>query len=154
MRLCTKTSKRNWDALIEACPLNKANTVGLVLTHRLWFLIWLLNIRASLLENRLSRFSTWSDTNQAVQPHKIARGLKFRIYEVEGLLYLCSENKGADQLRGYRESDLRLCFRICKKPVFSRCGSYGVGLMFSFLLAITKIVPTIYVLEQKQYHTI
>ena len=28
--------------------------------------------------------------------------------------YLCSENKGADQLRGYREADLRLCFRICK----------------------------------------
>ena len=29
---------------------------------------------------------------------------------VEGLYYLCSENKGADQLRGYREADLRLCF--------------------------------------------
>ena len=36
------------------------------------------------------------------------RGLKFRIWEVEGLYYLCSENKGADQLRGYREADLRL----------------------------------------------
>ena len=33
------------------------------------------------------------------------------------MYYLCSENKGADQLRGYREADLRLCFRICKKPV-------------------------------------
>ena len=33
---------------------------------------------------------------------------------MEGLYYLCSENKGADQLRGYREADLRLCFRICK----------------------------------------
>ena len=32
-----------------------------------------------------------------------------------GLYYPCSENKGADQLRGYREADLRLCFRICKK---------------------------------------
>ena len=32
---------------------------------------------------------------------------------------LCSENKGADQLRGHREADLRVCFRICKKPVFS-----------------------------------
>ena len=42
------------------------------------------------------------------------------------MYYLCSENKGADQLRGYREDDLRLCFRICKKPVFSRCGSYIV----------------------------
>ena len=29
----------------------------------------------------------------------------------------------ADQLRGYRETDLRLCFRISKKPVFSRRGS-------------------------------
>ena len=38
--------------------------------------------------------------------------------------YPCSENKDADQLRGYREADLRLCFRICKKPVFSRRGSY------------------------------
>ena len=45
----------------------------------------------------------------------MARGLKFRIKKVEGLYYLCSENKGADRLRGYREADLRLCFRICKK---------------------------------------
>ena len=37
---------------------------------------------------------------------------------MEGLYYPCSENKGADQLRGYREADLRLCFRICKNPVF------------------------------------
>ena len=29
---------------------------------------------------------------------------------MEELYYLCSENKGADQLRGYREADLRLCF--------------------------------------------
>ena len=59
-------------------------------------------------------FPTWSDTNQAVQLQKMAIGLK-----VEGLYYLCSENKGADQLRGYREADLRLCFRICKTLVFS-----------------------------------
>ena len=44
------------------------------------------------------------------------------------MYYLCSENKGADQLRGYREADLRLCFRICKKPVFSRRGSMNIGL--------------------------
>ena len=37
--------------------------------------------------------------------------------------YLCSENKGADQLRGYREADLHLCFRICKLLGFSRGGS-------------------------------
>ena len=42
------------------------------------------------------------------------------------MYYPCSENKGADQLRGYREADLRLCFRICKKPVFSWRGSFKV----------------------------
>ena len=46
---------------------------------------------------------------------------------MEGLYYSCSENKGADQLRGYREADLRLCFRICKKPVFLRRGSYSIS---------------------------
>ena len=58
----------------------------------------------------------------------MTRGLKFRIKEVEGLCFPCSENKGADQLRGYHEADLRLCFRICKKPVFSRRGSYAVDI--------------------------
>ena len=43
---------------------------------------------------------------------------------MEGLYYPFSENKGADQLHGYREADLRLCFRICKKPVFSQHGSF------------------------------
>ena len=33
---------------------------------------------------------------------------------MEGLYYRYSENKGADQLRNYREADLRLCFCICK----------------------------------------
>ena len=36
-----------------------------------------------------------------------------------GLLYPYSENKGADQLCGYREADLRLCFRIYAKSRFS-----------------------------------
>ena len=65
-------------------------------------------------------FPTRSDTNRAVQSQKMDRGLKFRIKVVEELFYPCSENKGVDQLRGcYREADLRLCFRIFKKPVFS-----------------------------------
>ena len=63
-------------------------------------------------------FPTRSDTNRAVQPQNMARGLKFRIKIEEELYYPCSENNGADQLRGYA-ADLRLCFRICKKPVFS-----------------------------------
>ena len=53
--------------------------------------------------------------------------------------YPCGENKGADQLRAYREADLRLCFRICKKPVFSPRGSYsskpgGLQVNTSFLI--------------------
>ena len=35
------------------------------------------------------------------------------------LLGICSENKGADQLRGNREADLRLCFRMCNTLVSS-----------------------------------
>ena len=64
-------------------------------------------------------FPTWSDTNRAVQLQKMVRGLKFRIEKVEGFYYLCSENKVADQPRGYREADLRLCFRIYIKRWFS-----------------------------------
>ena len=63
-------------------------------------------------------FPTRSDTNRAVQSLNMSRGLKVWILIVEGLYYPYSENKGADQLRGY-EADLRLCFRICKNPVFS-----------------------------------
>ena len=42
------------------------------------------------------------------------------------MYYPYSENKDADQLRGYREADLRLCFRPCKLLVFSRTCSYIV----------------------------
>ena len=71
--------------------------------------------------------SMGSDTNWAVQPQKVASGLKLRILEV-GDYYLCSEGKGADQLsdyrasylRGYRAGDLQLRFREKKQQqVFS-----------------------------------
>ena len=42
------------------------------------------------------------------------------------MYFLCRENKGADQLRGYREADLRLCFRLCRLLVFPRGGSFIV----------------------------
>ena len=51
------------------------------------------------------------------------------------MYYPCSENKGADQLRGYREADLRLCFRIGKNPVFSRCGSLHQALRADSVMA-------------------
>ena len=63
-------------------------------------------------------FPTWADTNKAVQLQKMARILKFRVEKVERSYYLCSENKGADQLCGYRIADLCLCFCICKMLVF------------------------------------
>ena len=53
--------------------------------------------------------------NQAVQLQKMARILKFWIPKVNGLYYLCSENKDADQLR------------ICKMLLFSSCGLYMGG---------------------------
>ena len=45
------------------------------------------------MRNWSSGFPTRPHTNQAVQPHKMARDMKFLIYEVEGLYYLCSETK-------------------------------------------------------------
>ena len=70
-----------------------------------------------------------SDTNRAVKSQKMARGWKFWIVEV---YYLCSENKGADQLCSYCKADLRLCFRICTMLVFSCPGSL-VCLLFFFI---------------------
>ena len=34
------------------------------------------------------------------------------------MYYPSGENRGADQLRGYREADLRLCFRLYRLLVF------------------------------------
>ena len=47
-------------------------------------------------ENWSSRVLTLSDTNQSVQSQEMDRSLKFWILEEE--CYLCSENKGSDQL--------------------------------------------------------
>ena len=50
---------------------------------------------------------------------KDGQRLEISDLEEEGLYYPCSENKGSDQLRGNREADLCLCFRIYKKPALS-----------------------------------
>ena len=77
---------------------------------------------------------------------------------------MCSENKGADQLLIYCASDLHLCFRICKKPVFSWRGLYGkavvyLGIILSYFalkhtvwvhFRFTPSVPTIYGLRKKR----
>ena len=57
-------------------------------------------------ENRSSGLSTRSDTNPAVQPQKMASGLE--ILDLEGLYYICSENKGADQLPDFHAADMGL----------------------------------------------
>ena len=74
-------------------------------------------------------FPNRSDINRAVQAQKRARSLKFWIKVKEELYYPSSENKDTDQLRGYREADLRLCFRIGRLLVFSRTGSFDVHVL-------------------------
>ena len=70
---------------------------------------------------------------------------------MEGLHYPYSENKGANQLRGYREADLRLCFRICKKPVFSRRGSNNV-LFFHKNCKATNLYETMMYVKSSDYY--
>ena len=77
--------------------------------------IWI--IFTTLREKLSSGFPTRSYTNWAAHPQKIARDLQFWFKEVEGLYYLCNENKGADQ--HHWAADLRLYFCICKNQVFS-----------------------------------
>ena len=58
----------------------------------------------------LHGFPTTSNTDQAVQPQEMARGLKIRNYEIEELYYLYRENINADQIRGNYAVDLHLFF--------------------------------------------
>ena len=57
------------------------------------------------------RFLTRSDTNWAVQPQKMARGLKFQTWEEQGLYFLDIAKK---KLCYYSAPDLRVCFCLCK----------------------------------------
>ena len=63
------------------------------------------------------------------------------------MYYPCSENKDADQLRGYREADLRLCFRPCKLFVFSRTGSYTK----MYIIHRSSWIPMTYILKKNVY---
>ena len=57
----------------------------------------------------------------------------------EELYYPSSENKGADQLHGYREADLRLCFRIICYYADCWFSHGGAHIMVNI---ITKIIGT------------
>ena len=70
-------------------------------------------------EKRSSEFQTRSDLNRSVHSQKKSRILKFCLLVEKEFYYLCSENKGADQLHSFCEAVLCLCFRIGKNPVFS-----------------------------------
>ena len=99
------------------CPDLSIIKCNFLQKHKMFNDVW--KKGAASRQSLSSGFPTRSDTNWTVQPQKMARCLKFRIYEVNGLYYPCSKNKGADQLQGCRAADLRLCFRICKNR-FSR----------------------------------
>ena len=60
------------------------------------------------------------------------------------MYYPSSENKGADQLRGYREADLRLCFRKCRLLVFPRDGSNGI-------IVVSKVAKGIFLMFYSFY---
>ena len=62
------------------------------------------------------------------------------------MYYPSSENKGADQLRGYREADLRLCFRLCKLLVFP-CGG---SIMYSYI-PISGLIQNV---ERSLFHDV
>ena len=65
------------------------------------------------------------NTKPVVHSEKQARSLKFGIKEEEKVYRttLEAKKKGADQLRCYRQADLRLCFHIYRLLVFSCSGT-------------------------------
>ena len=71
----------------------------------------------SLVTKNLSLgFLTRSDTNQAVPPQKMVRGLNLGI---EKVVQMYSVAKTRTLISCMSAADLCLCFRICKTQVFS-----------------------------------
>ena len=58
------------------------------------------------------------ETTWAGQTHKMASGLIIPDLGRRGIYYLCSENKGVYELRGYRETDLCVFFLHMLKAFF------------------------------------
>ena len=84
--------------------------------------------RAATSDNLSLGFPTRFNTSRTEQPQKMARGLEYWIYKVEGLYYLRCENKGADQLRDHCTAYLCLRFHMCKKQVLSSRSSIIDGI--------------------------
>ena len=84
-------------------------------------------------ENLSSVFLTRSDINRAVQPQKMARGMKFQIWKVEGIvLFVLCENKGADQLCGYCTLICAFVFAYAKNRIF-HCVAHRILKMESYI---------------------
>ena len=90
-----------------------------------------------------SGFPIWSGAKWAAQPQKMARGLKFLIYGVDGVYYLhiCSENKSVNQQRGHREVDLCLGITHMQNTGFLRTRpiSRPVVIFLLFMFTSTRI---------------
>ena len=72
-------------------------------------------------------FPNSSDTNRAVRPQKLAKGLKFRKLEEEGAAYLCSENKGANPVRGHAKLICVFVFAYAKNRFSHDAAQLGTG---------------------------
>ena len=85
---------------------------------------------------------TRSDTNQPVHSQKQASSLKFGVKVEEILYYICSENKGADQLYSYCTADLRLCFLLSTLLAFSYSGSFKrmFCLFFRYCILVLSLI--------------
>ena len=85
-------------------------------------------------------FPIRSDTDRTVQPQKMTRGLKFRIYEVGELFYLCSGNKGAHQIRVYSA----FVFAYAKKKRFSHDAAEFLLYFLSLSLVLQKGIKNVF----------
>ena len=75
-------------------------------------------------------FPNRSDTNWPVQSLKQARSLKFWIYLEEGLYRPCSENNGADELRGYTDCVYTMFPAASAAPFARNVACRGVSVLY------------------------
>ena len=87
-------------------------------------------------------FPARSDTNRPVQSQSKLEAENFGFKKKRELYFPSSENKGADQLHGYREADLHLCFCIMQIVGFTmrrlKCGMMVFKIhLFSLVLVFS-----------------
>ena len=86
-------------ANFKACSVIRGLLFQEFITYFTFLKCLYININCAVSQENLSSgFPTMFNTNQAVQPQKIVRGLKFQIYKDERIYYQRRENKDADQM--------------------------------------------------------